>query len=70
MLICVYGKLKIKCSHKNNEAVYGLNKSDEALYIAPYVWRTSFEHSMDTVLLEWASLEYNQEDYIRDYEKI
>ena len=69
VLICVSGSLKIKCSDKNNEVVYKLNKPDEALYIAPHVWRTSFEHSPDAVLLVLSSLEYNEEDYIRDYDK-
>ena len=69
VLICVSGSLKIKCFDKNNEAVYELNKPDEALYIAPHVWRTSFEHSPDAVLLVLSSLEYNEEDYIRDYDE-
>ena len=69
VLICVSGSLKIKCSDKNNEAVYELNKPDEALYIAPHVWRTTFEHSPDAILLVLSSLEYNEEDYIRDYDK-
>lgn len=69
VLICVSGSLKIKCSDKNNESVYELNKPDEALYIGPHVWRTSFEHSPDAVLLVLSSLEYNEEDYIRDYDK-
>ena len=69
VLICVSGSLKIKCSDINNEAVYELNKPDEALYIAPHVWRTSFEHSPDAVLLVLSSLEYNEEDYIRYYDK-
>ena len=42
---------------------------NEALYIEPHVWRTSFEHSHDAVLLVLSSLEYNEEDYIRDYDK-
>ena len=69
VLICVSGSLKIKCSDKNNEAIYELNKPDEALYIAPHVWRTTFEHSSDAVLLVLSSLEYNEEDYIRDYDE-
>lgn len=69
VLICVSGSLKIKCSDKNNEAVYELNKTDEALYIGPHVWRTSFEHSPDAILLVLSSLEYNEEDYIRDYDE-
>lgn len=51
------------------EEVYELNKPDEALYIDPYIWRSSFEHSPDAVLLVLSSLEYNEEDYIRDYDK-
>ena len=69
VLICVSGSLKIKCYDNNNEAIYELNKPDEALYIAPHVWRTTFEHYPNAVLLVLSSLEYDEEDYIRDYEK-
>lgn len=69
VLICVSGSLKIKCFDGENEIINELNKPDEALYIAPHVWRTSFEHSPDAVLLVLSSLEYNEEDYIRDYDK-
>ena len=51
------------------EEVYELNKPDEALYIGPHVWRISFEHSTDSVLLVLSSFEYNEQDYIRDYDK-
>ena len=69
VLICICGSLKVKCFDGENEEVYELNKCDEALYIEPHVWRTSFEHSPDAVLLVLSSLEYNEEDYIRDYDK-
>lgn len=69
VLICICGSLKIKCFDGEKEEVYELNKRDEALYIGPRVWRTSFEHSFDAVLLILSSLEYNEEDYIRDYDK-
>ena len=68
-LICISGSLKIKCFDGYKEEVYELNKPDEALYIAPHIWRTSFEHSPDAVLLVLSSLEYNEEDYIRDYDE-
>lgn len=68
-LICISGSLKIKCFDGYKEEVYKLNKPDEALYIAPHIWRTSFEHSPDAVLLVLSSLEYDEEDYIRDYDK-
>ena len=69
VLVCTGGSLKVKCFDGEKEEVYELNKPDEALYIAPNVWRTSFEHSPDAVLLVLSSLEYNEEDYIRDYDK-
>lgn len=69
VLICISGNLKIKCFDGESEVVYELNQPNEALYIAPHVWRTSFEHSHDAVSLVLSSLEYNEEDYIRDYDK-
>lgn len=69
ILICVYGNLKVKCFDGEKEEVYELNKPNEAIYIGSHVWRTSFEHSLDTVLLVLSSLEYSEEDYIRDYDK-
>ena len=69
VLICISGSLKVKCFDGENEIIYKLNKPDEALYIDPHIWRTSFEHSPDAVLLVLSSLEYNEEDYIRDYDK-
>lgn len=69
VLICISGSLKIKCFDGDSEIVYKLNKPDEALYIEPRVWRASLGHSPDAVLLVLSSLEYNEEDYIRDYDK-
>ena len=69
VLICICGSLKVKCFDGEKEVVYELNKYDEALYIDPHTWRTSFEHSQDAVLLALSSLEYNEKDYIRDYDK-
>ena len=69
VLICICGSLKVKFFDGEKEEVYDLNKPDEALYIDPHVWRTSFEHSPDAVLLALSSLEYNEEDYIRDYDE-
>ena len=69
VLICISGSLKVKCFDGENEIIYELNKPDEGLHIAPHVWRASFEHSPDAVLLVLSSLEYNEEDYIRDYDE-
>ena len=67
VLICVSGNLKINCFDGNKETIYELNSPNEALYVAPNIWRTTFEHSSDAVLLVLSSLEYDENDYIRDY---
>lgn len=69
VLICLSGSLKVKCFDGNQENIYYLNRCDEALYISPKVWRTTFEHSEYSVLLVLSSLEYDEADYIRDYDK-
>ena len=69
VLICVSGNLKIKCFDGVNENIYELKSPNEAIYIAPKVWRTTFEHSSDAVLLVLSSLEYDENDYIRDYDE-
>lgn len=69
VLICLCGSLCIKCFDGQIEYVYELNKPDEGIYIPPNIWRTSFNHSSDAVLLVLSSIEYDEEDYIRDYEK-
>lgn len=69
VLICISGTLKIKCFDGVNENIYELKSPNEAIYIAPKVWRTTFEHSSDAVLLVLSSLEYNEQDYIRDYDE-
>ena len=69
VLICISGSLKIKCFDGKDENIYELKSPNEALYIAPKVWRTTFEHSSDAVLLVLSSLEYDENDYIRDYDE-
>lgn len=69
VLICIAGRVKIKCFNGQTEEIYDLNNPEEAVYISPKVWRTTFEHSNGAVLLVLSSLEYNEKDYIREYEK-
>lgn len=69
ILICVSGSLKIRCFDGVDDIVYKLDTHNKALYIEPMVWRTTFDHSSDAVLLVLSSLEFDEEDYIRDYNK-
>lgn len=69
VLICICGSLKIKCFDGRKEEIYVLNNPDESFYIKPHIWRTTFDHSPDAVLLVLSSMEYNEQDYIRDCEE-
>ncbi len=69
VLICVSGSIKISCFDGVKETIYKLNNPDEALYISPKIWRTTFDHSEDVVILVLSSLEYDENDYIRDYKE-
>lgn len=44
-----------------------LNQPNQALYIKPGIWREMKDFSSGSVCLVLASLEYTEDDYIRDY---
>ena len=68
VLICISGSVEIKCSDGEKESTYKLNNPSEALYIDPKVWRSTYNHSSDCVLLILSSHEYDENDYIRNKE--
>ncbi len=70
MLICVSGSCKVKVDNgMGDEEIYELNTPETALYIGEMLWREMFDFSQGCVLMVIASSVYNEEEYIRDYEK-
>lgn len=69
LLICISGSIKIDCFDGKNKIEYELNSPNEALYISPNIWRETYDHSSDAVVLVLSSLDYNENDYIRDYDE-
>ena len=69
VLICTSGSVDIKCFDGNNEKTYKLCNPSEALYIDAKVWRTTCNHSSDCVLLILSSCEFDEKDYIREYDE-
>lgn len=67
-LICMKGSVKILVKTPIESQVVELNNPAEALYIGPMVWREMFDFSEDAVLLVLASLNYDESDYIRNYD--
>ena len=50
------------------EVSYRLNRSNRGLLIPPGTWRTMHDFTTGTVVVAICSREYEEEDYIRDYE--
>ena len=67
VLIAMSGNLEVRCFDGKKEYLFKLDNPEEALYISPNIWRTTFNHSKDAVLLILSSEEYSEEDYIRSY---
>lgn len=69
VLIAMSGELEVRCFDGKKEYLFKLDNPEEALYISPNVWRTTFNHSKNAVLLILSSEVYSEEDYIRSYNK-
>ncbi len=69
ILICIHGACKIRLDNGTEKKVVPLEKPYEGLYIPGSLWREMYDFSPDAVLLVLASQLYNEEDYIRDYDK-
>lgn len=67
VLISLGGSVKIRVKTNTEEEIYELNNPSEGLYIGPMVWREMFDFTPNTTLLVIASHEYDDNDYIRNY---
>lgn len=52
---------------KNKKEIF-LNNPNKALHIKPGIWREMKDFSSGSVCLVLASLQYSEDDYIRDYQ--
>lgn len=69
ILVCIHGSCKILLDNGYEKETVLLDKPHEGLYIANNIWREMFDFSSDAVLMVLASELYNEDDYIRDYDK-
>jgi UDP-2-acetamido-3-amino-2,3-dideoxy-glucuronate N-acetyltransferase len=68
LLICVSGSVNVLCDDGEHRQEFTLDTPELGLHIGPMVWGTQYRYSKDSVLLVLASLPYDPNDYIRDYE--
>ena len=68
-VICVRGSVKILLKTHKQEEIVTLDNPGEGLYIGPMIWREMYDFSNDAVLLVLASAHYDEDDYIRNFDK-
>jgi UDP-2-acetamido-3-amino-2,3-dideoxy-glucuronate N-acetyltransferase len=67
-LICLAGSVACVVDDGSRRQEFLLDSPDLGLYLPPMVWGIQYKYSPDARLLVAASLPYDADDYIRDYE--
>ena len=67
-LIAVAGSVMVSVDDGKDRSSIILNSPKIGLYLPPLTWGSQYQFSHDAVLAVLASHEYNEADYIRDYE--
>lgn len=68
-LVCVKGSCSVVVDDGTNMEEVKLNSPQYGLHIPPMVWGIQYKYTNDAVLLVLASDEYDESDYIRDYDR-
>lgn len=68
ILICLGGSVKIKLKTPEDEKIVLLDNPNKGLFVDKMIWREMFEFSENATLLVLASMEYDENDYIRNYD--
>lgn len=66
---CPYGSIEILLDDGVDKVIYILDSPEKALKIGPGIWREMKWLKSDSVLCVAASEHYDEEDYVRDYDK-
>lgn len=67
-VIALSGSFDVIVDNGNEKQVFHLNRSYYGLYIPKGMWRVMENFSTNSLALEFASTQYDPEDYIHDYE--
>jgi len=67
LIVAASGSFSILIDDGTNKKIITLNRPDYGLVIVPGVWRELMDFSSGAICLVLASEEYDESDYIRDY---
>lgn len=68
-VIALSGSFDVTVDDGKEKKTFSLNRSYYGLYIPKGVWREMENFSTNSLALEFASTQYNPDDYIRDYDE-
>ena len=68
-LVCVSGSLSVVVDDGRNREEYLLDRPWIGLYLPPLTWGIQYKYSSGSVLMVFASHEYDGADYIRKYDE-
>jgi len=69
LVIAMSGSFDILVDDGKNQKIFTLNRSYYGLYIPKGLWREIKEFSTNALALEFGSIAYDVNDYIRDYDE-
>ena len=69
VLFCPFGACTIMLDTGDEKVYVRLNKPTEGLIVEANTWREMYDFTSDAVLMVLASDYYDENDYIRDYDK-
>lgn len=68
-LVCLHGSCSVILDNGAERAEVLLDSPTVGLHIRPLVWATQYRYSIDAILLVLASMPYDPDDYIREYDE-
>ncbi len=68
-IIAISGSFDVTIDDGHDRFTYTLNRPYQGLLVVPGIWRTLQNFSSGSVCLALASHHYDEEDYVREYDK-
>ena len=68
-LVCVHGSVRVLADDGSRREEFLLDSPEIGIHIPPLIWGTQYRYTRDAVLLVYASMRYEADDYIRDYQE-
>lgn len=69
VVIALSGAFDVLVDDGEHQKKFELNRSYYALYIPAGLWRTMENFSTNSIALEFGSVKYSAEDYVRNYDE-